>query len=159
MRGCLDHEDCFNSPGFTSLHAGTSPSLSRGGKWKKSDCPRETLFMGLSRLSLLHSFTCREVGVRDSSYTSTPQHTHAIFNSKRDNVRFNERKVCRIGNAGITDRETPTESVGRCSGDVMTFPLRSNWLICLKAMMLTPSMSLLPTWAPTLKIEKVKRLT
>lgn len=37
--------------------SGTSPSLSRGGKWKKSDCPRETLWMGLSRLSLLYSFT------------------------------------------------------------------------------------------------------
>ena len=36
---------------------GTSPSLSRGGKWKKRDCPRETLLIGLSRLSLLYSFT------------------------------------------------------------------------------------------------------
>lgn len=35
----------------------TSPSRSRGGKWKKRDCPRETLLMGLSRLSLLYSFT------------------------------------------------------------------------------------------------------
>lgn len=39
------------------LQADTSPSLSRGGKWKKRDCPRETLLIGLSRLSLLYSFT------------------------------------------------------------------------------------------------------
>lgn len=37
--------------------AQTSPSWSRGGKWKNKDCPRDTLLMGLSRLSLLYSFT------------------------------------------------------------------------------------------------------
>lgn len=39
-----------------------------------------------------------------------------------------------------------TKRVGRCSDKVTILPLRSNWLICLKAMMLTPSMSLLPTY-------------
>lgn len=40
----------------------TSPSRSSGGKWKKSDWPRDTVWMGLSRLSLLYSFTWAQKG-------------------------------------------------------------------------------------------------
>lgn len=39
----------------------TWPSLSSGGKWKKRDWPRETVWIGLSRFSLLYSLTWRVV--------------------------------------------------------------------------------------------------
>lgn len=108
----------------------TSPSLSRGGKWKKSDCPRETLLIGLSRLSLLYSFTWTD-------------HKEGKIAAMRSPAEETQRFLKMLGQRETSSR---TDSVGRCSGDVMTFPLRSNWLICLKAMMLIPSMSLLPTW-------------
>lgn len=46
---------------------------------------------------------------------------------------------------GGDERLELTHKVERYSEAVMTLPLKSNWLICRKAMMLTLSMSLLPT--------------
>lgn len=85
------------------LQAATSLFLSRGGKWKKSDCPSEMLLIGLSRLSLLYSFTWW----REQSST------------RDESVRGRAAAEGR-GVAG------PTDSVTKCSGDAWMFPLRSN---------------------------------